>query len=107
MKRSDCATSNVIDCDRENVDAVFVDFVNTSCFEDNEQDYGESDDSGENEDDSGENEDGLGENEDEELSEMESSFEEDGKFTEQEESLENRVAAIAIKHRLSGAAFRS
>ncbi|KAK4004192.1 hypothetical protein OUZ56_005934 [Daphnia magna] len=49
-------TSNVSDCDRENVDAVFVDFVNTSCCEvDNEQDYGESDDSGENEDDSGDN----------------------------------------------------
>jgi hypothetical protein len=118
MKRSDCASccslyrdakkfresvfsaSNVSDCDRENVDGVFVDFVNTSCCEvDNEQDFGESDDSGENEDD-------LGENEDEELNEMESSFEEDGEFTE-EESLENRVAAIAIKHRLSGAAVRS
>ncbi|KZS05516.1 Uncharacterized protein APZ42_031276 [Daphnia magna] len=65
----------------------------------NEQDYGESDDSGENEDDSGDNEDG-------ELSEMESSFEEDGEFTDEEESLENRVAAIAIKHRLSAAADR-
>ncbi|KZS05407.1 Uncharacterized protein APZ42_031402 [Daphnia magna] len=102
------SASNVIECDRENVDAVFVDFVNTSCFEvDNEQDYGESDDSGENEDNSGENEDNSGENEDEELSEMESSFEEDGEFSEEEESLENRVAAIAIKHRLSGAAVRS
>ncbi|EFX71984.1 hypothetical protein DAPPUDRAFT_111184 [Daphnia pulex] len=94
-------TSNVSDCDRENVNAVFVDFVNTSCCEvDNEQDYGKSDDSGENEDD-------LGENEDDELSEMESSFEDCGEFTEEEESLENRVAAIAIKHRLSGAVVRS
>jgi hypothetical protein len=33
--------------------------------------------------------------------------EEDGEFTEEEEILENRVAAIAIKHHLSGAAVRS
>jgi hypothetical protein len=33
--------------------------------------------------------------------------EEDGEFTEEEKILENRVAAIAIKHHLSGAAVRS
>ena len=119
MKRSECSSRNSLyrdatkfreslfsasnrsNYDSESVDAVFVDFVNTSCCEinksscevDNEQDYSESDDSGENEDD--------------ELSEIESSFEENDDPVDKEESLENRVAAIAIKHRLSGAAVRS